>query len=314
MPHPYPGQEWKHGWKPISPAAKVSKNHGRKPGAGSLLSKVLGDSGERLKRMQAEDAARAKAKTTPNTSTAKAVNPAGKTPGLPSTKAPAKTHAKPAAKPTPAAKPKPAAPKSTAPKTAAPKTTKPRQGPKAGTDSHGKPLRAGDQVQLTGGKDQGKTGHVASKGKGGTVKVRTSDGREVDMHSENLRNKNDHDTSKQADAAIRKTAGRTPPANNPSDSGGSGAHATIPEIQNQVRDAYKELASKQGQWVGLNELRERLGKNLPRHKVDQALQLMYIHSNVHLTPESNQKTLTQADRDAAVHIGGQNKHLISIGS
>lgn len=29
MPHPYPGQEWKHGWIPLSPAAKREKNHGR---------------------------------------------------------------------------------------------------------------------------------------------------------------------------------------------------------------------------------------------------------------------------------------------
>lgn len=34
MPHPYAGQEWRHGWIPISPAAKVSKNHGRKPSKG----------------------------------------------------------------------------------------------------------------------------------------------------------------------------------------------------------------------------------------------------------------------------------------
>lgn len=34
MPHPYPGQEWKHGWVPLTPAAVLEKNHGRKPGKG----------------------------------------------------------------------------------------------------------------------------------------------------------------------------------------------------------------------------------------------------------------------------------------
>lgn len=35
MPHPYPGQEWKHGWVPLSPSAAREKNHGRavKPGS-----------------------------------------------------------------------------------------------------------------------------------------------------------------------------------------------------------------------------------------------------------------------------------------
>ena len=43
MPHPYPGQEWKHGWVPLSPGATLEKNHGRKPagksGAGSPAGK-----------------------------------------------------------------------------------------------------------------------------------------------------------------------------------------------------------------------------------------------------------------------------------
>jgi hypothetical protein len=29
MPHPYPGQEWKHGWIPLTPGAAREKNHGR---------------------------------------------------------------------------------------------------------------------------------------------------------------------------------------------------------------------------------------------------------------------------------------------
>lgn len=34
MPHPYPGQDWKHGWIPLNPGATREKNHGRssKPG------------------------------------------------------------------------------------------------------------------------------------------------------------------------------------------------------------------------------------------------------------------------------------------
>lgn len=37
MPQPYPGQDWKHGWVPVTPQAAVSKNHGRpvKKGGGA---------------------------------------------------------------------------------------------------------------------------------------------------------------------------------------------------------------------------------------------------------------------------------------
>ncbi len=31
MPQPYPGQQWKHGWIPLTGAAEVAKNHGNKP-------------------------------------------------------------------------------------------------------------------------------------------------------------------------------------------------------------------------------------------------------------------------------------------
>ncbi|WP_433364047.1 hypothetical protein [Streptosporangium sp. CA-115845] len=44
MPHPYPGQQWKHGWKPLTPGAVKSKNHGKKPAPGSKLAKGTSDS------------------------------------------------------------------------------------------------------------------------------------------------------------------------------------------------------------------------------------------------------------------------------
>lgn len=58
MPQPYPGQQWTHGWKPLTPGAAKSKNHGRKPGAGSLLARVVGEAAEVHNRMKAEDAKR----------------------------------------------------------------------------------------------------------------------------------------------------------------------------------------------------------------------------------------------------------------
>lgn len=43
MPQPYAGQEWKHGWIPLTPGAARSKNHGREPRAGSILDRIAAE-------------------------------------------------------------------------------------------------------------------------------------------------------------------------------------------------------------------------------------------------------------------------------
>ncbi len=295
MPHPYPGQEWKHGWIPVTPTAAKSKNHGRKPGRNSAISRVAAEAAEVYNRMKAQDAQRDKK---PNGSDSKAP-PAPKPP---------------AAKPAVAKKPTPAAKPQTKPVPAAKSPPRPaaaKPGKKAGADSNGKALREGDEVRITGGAGQGRNGHVVSKGKAGTVRVRTADGQEVDVHSMNLRNREDLETSRQADAAIRSKAGRTPTSPPPSAPAAGGA--SIPEIQKDVRDVYNKLARKPGDWIPLTRIRERLAKNLPRQKVDEALHLMNRMRDVNLAPENNTKALTQADHAAAVHFGDQDKHQISIG-
>ncbi|HEY6646108.1 MAG TPA: hypothetical protein VI217_03300, partial [Mycobacterium sp.] len=50
----------------------------------------------------------------------------------------------------------------------------------------------------------------------------------------------------------------------------------------------------------------------PRAEVDDALHTLFRALGVSLIPEENQKVLTAADRDAAVVIGDENKHLIAI--
>src|SRR5690606_37282554 len=46
LPQPYPGQQWKHGWVPLTPGAARSKNHGKKPGASSALSRLVAEAAE----------------------------------------------------------------------------------------------------------------------------------------------------------------------------------------------------------------------------------------------------------------------------
>lgn len=84
-----------------------------------------------------------------------------------------------------------------------------------------------------------------------------------------------------------------------------------PEIQ--LRTAYSGLAARPGGWVSLLRLRQAV-PGLTRPTVDAALINLYQQPGVSLIPEENQKVLTPADREAAVEIGNQDKHLIAIES
>lgn len=87
---------------------------------------------------------------------------------------------------------------------------------------------------------------------------------------------------------------------------------TVASPADQVRAAYQSLASEQGAWVSLARLRDAL-PGMSRQEQDRAIKSLYDNSeDVNIVPENNQKSLTQAQRDAALRFGGQDKHLISI--
>ncbi|WP_370949041.1 hypothetical protein AB5J62_16225 [Amycolatopsis sp. cg5] len=83
------------------------------------------------------------------------------------------------------------------------------------------------------------------------------------------------------------------------------------DVESRIRAAYGKLARAPRDWVGLAELRAELG-NVPVADVDAALKELSRSRQAHLVPESNQKTLTAADREAAIRIGGEDNHLLSI--
>lgn len=85
------------------------------------------------------------------------------------------------------------------------------------------------------------------------------------------------------------------------------------DIETRIRKAYAQLARKPGAWVSLTKLRPLLGE-VDRAAVDETLRRMNRLPDVNLVPESNQKVLSTQDREAAVLIGDQDKHLISIGA
>jgi hypothetical protein len=99
--------------------------------------------------------------------------------------------------------------------------------------------------------------------------------------------------------------------------GAPGGNASPPsgpagEIEARIRTAYSQLAAEPGAWVSLTRIRPLL-EDLAKGEVDAVLVHMNQLPDVNIVPESNQKTLTARDRDAAVTIGDQDKHLIWVG-
>lgn len=88
-------------------------------------------------------------------------------------------------------------------------------------------------------------------------------------------------------------------------------HAPSGGVDDRIRQTYERLAPRAGAWVSLTRLRTELA-DVGRDDLDGALTRLYQTPGVSLIPEENQKTLTREDRDAAIRIGNQPKHLIAI--
>lgn len=82
------------------------------------------------------------------------------------------------------------------------------------------------------------------------------------------------------------------------------------DVEARIMSAYHELAAEPADFVKLAGLRSRLA-DLPRADVDAALDRMYRSQRVNLIPQSSPRALSDADREAALRIGGQDKHLMS---
>ncbi|UJW36005.1 hypothetical protein L3Q67_20730 [Saccharothrix sp. AJ9571] len=82
-------------------------------------------------------------------------------------------------------------------------------------------------------------------------------------------------------------------------------------IESRIRDAYRKLARAPRDWVGLVDLRPMLD-GAPASEVDAVLKELSRQGRLHLAPESNRKALTDADHEAAIRVGGEDNHLLSI--
>ena len=82
-------------------------------------------------------------------------------------------------------------------------------------------------------------------------------------------------------------------------------------VEAAIRSVYADLADQDGGWVGLAPLRARLGA-YSRADVDRALRGLVVQPGVHIVPVANLKSLTSADREAALRLGGEDNHAIAI--
>lgn len=83
------------------------------------------------------------------------------------------------------------------------------------------------------------------------------------------------------------------------------------DVEGGIVAGYRALASEPGEFVKLSTLRQKLA-DVPRADTDAGLAKMYRARRINLIPQANQLTLTDEDREAALRIGGEHKHLISI--
>jgi hypothetical protein len=83
------------------------------------------------------------------------------------------------------------------------------------------------------------------------------------------------------------------------------------DLETRIRAAYRSLAPEPNAWVLLTDLRPLLD-DVSKAEFDAALVELNRAPDVTLTPETNKKSLSAADKAAAVEIGRQKKHLIAI--
>lgn len=89
--------------------------------------------------------------------------------------------------------------------------------------------------------------------------------------------------------------------------------AASSSLEDQILSNYQQLRGRfDNEWVILTELRNAIGGT--RAQQDEALLKLVKERKIRLIPEENQKTLSPADRAAALRLSGEDKHLIGIPS
>lgn len=78
----------------------------------------------------------------------------------------------------------------------------------------------------------------------------------------------------------------------------------------ELRTAILTILDIHGTWMSLIDLRDKFGHAIARESLDAAILDLFGAHSLHMIPESNQKTLTEADREAAITIAGKSYHVL----
>jgi hypothetical protein len=82
-------------------------------------------------------------------------------------------------------------------------------------------------------------------------------------------------------------------------------------LESLIRAAYQEVSVKPEEWIRLARIRPQT-EGIDRRAVDDVLLKMIKVGGTNLAPDSNRKVLTDEDRDAAIRVGTEDKHLLLI--
>ena len=85
-----------------------------------------------------------------------------------------------------------------------------------------------------------------------------------------------------------------------------------PDAELLIRQTYQRLADGPAAPVRLSKLRSELGGQVNDKDLHAELVRMADLPDVHLRAVVNQQTLTDADREAAVRLGGEDRHNLQI--
>jgi hypothetical protein len=82
------------------------------------------------------------------------------------------------------------------------------------------------------------------------------------------------------------------------------------EITDRINAAYRKLAARPGDFVSIADLTDLADV----HVSDLTAMLIWLYEDqqVNLIPRSNQRALTDRERQATIWCGGEYKHLLSI--
>ncbi|GIF08865.1 hypothetical protein Asi03nite_64030 [Actinoplanes siamensis] len=119
--------------------------------------------------------------------------------------------------------------------------------------------------------------------------------------------------ARQIAAKVRRFAATDPQAAAPQHATTAGQEASTPTTEDtvqQVRQAYERLADRPGGYVALTDLRNAVPTK-DRERVDQALRQL-METDAVLEPEAFGFRVGAAEQQAAIHIGGEDRHHLAI--